>query len=160
MVSQRGIQKGEYMDGTLLNKKYRLEERVTALEEGGGGGGLPDYSTDEQSTGQKWIDGKDLYFKVYHVDQLANNTDVTLEESFGATKTLVKTEGVITANTESGKYQYDVTYYSNTNDCAFVCVFRNDLIVQVRDNYGSYSGDFIVYYTKNEPTRRSTRKKG
>lgn len=27
------------MDGTILNKKYNLEERVKALEEGGGGGG-------------------------------------------------------------------------------------------------------------------------
>lgn len=28
-----------------------------------GSGGLPDYSTTEQLTGQKWIDGKDVYFK-------------------------------------------------------------------------------------------------
>lgn len=28
-----------------------------------GGGGLPNYSTTEQLTGQKWIDGKDIYFK-------------------------------------------------------------------------------------------------
>lgn len=149
------------MDGTLLNKKYRLEERVTALEEGGGGGGgLPDYSTDEQATGQKWIDGKDVYFKVYHVDQLGNNADVMLEEGFGSTKTLIKTEGVVSRSTENSKYQYGANYYSNTNDCAFVCVFRNDLLVQVRDNYSSYSGDFIVYYTKNEVTRKkSTRKK-
>lgn len=27
----------------------------------GGGGGLPDYSTTEQKTGRKWIDGKDIY---------------------------------------------------------------------------------------------------
>lgn len=29
-----------------------------------GSGGLPDYSTTEQKTGQKWIDGKDIYFRV------------------------------------------------------------------------------------------------
>lgn len=81
------------MDGTLLNKKYKIVERLTALEEGGGyelpiasastlGGvkigenleisengvlsasaGVVDYSTNEQATGQKWIDGKDIYFK-------------------------------------------------------------------------------------------------
>lgn len=115
---------------------------------GGGGSSLPNYSTEEQKTGQKWIDGKDIYFKVYHTNQLANNTNVTLEENFGATKSIVKVDGVITAITESGNYQYGADYYSSTNDCAFVCVFRNNLIVQVRDNYSSYSGDFIVYYTK------------
>lgn len=26
---------------------------------------LPDYSTTEQATGQKWIDGKDIYFRAY-----------------------------------------------------------------------------------------------
>lgn len=149
------------MDGTLLNKKYRLEERVTALEEGGGGGGgLPDYSTDEQSTGQKWIDGKDIYFKVYHADHLGNNTDVTLEENFGASKTLIKTEGVVSTSTESGKYQYDSTYYTDGNDCVFVCVIQNNLIARSRDNYSGYSGNFIVYYTKDGATRKkSTRKK-
>lgn len=29
---------------------------------------LPNYSTTEQLTGQKWIDGKDIYFKVLHFD--------------------------------------------------------------------------------------------
>ena len=64
------------MDDTLLNKKYKLDERVSALNEEAtsldarvtaleeGGSGLPDYSTTEQLTGQKWIDGKDIYFKV------------------------------------------------------------------------------------------------
>lgn len=42
------------MDGTILNKKYSLEERVKALEEGGGGGGyvLPT-ATDERLGGIK-----------------------------------------------------------------------------------------------------------
>lgn len=176
------------MDGTLLNKKYKLEERITALEEGGGyelpiasantlggvkigdnltidEGGvlsaeLPDYSTSEQATGQKWIDGKDVYFKVYHADQLGNNADVTLEEDFGASKTVIKTEGVVGTSTENGKYQYDATYYTNGNDCVFVCVVQNDLIARCRDNYSGYSGNFIVYYTKDEVTKkRSARKK-
>ena len=32
---------------------------------GGGGSSLPNYSTEEQKTGQKWIDGKDIYVKVF-----------------------------------------------------------------------------------------------
>ena len=35
-----------------------------------GGSGLPNYSTTEQKTGQKWIDGKDIYFKTIVLDSL------------------------------------------------------------------------------------------
>lgn len=108
------------------------------------------FSTNEVNTGVKWIDNKDIFVKVYHADALANNADLTIEENFGVTKTLVKVDGVITTSTESGKYQYTVDYYSDSNDCAFVCVVQNNLLVRVRDNYSGYSGDFIVYYTKTE----------
>lgn len=48
---------------------YDIEERVHALELGGGdtptpGGGSWDYSTDEVDTNQKWTDGKEIYCKV------------------------------------------------------------------------------------------------
>lgn len=33
---------------------------------GGGGSSLPNYSTVEQKTGQKWIDGSEIYVKVFH----------------------------------------------------------------------------------------------
>lgn len=33
----------------------------TAIGSGGGGGSALDYSTSEQNTGRKWIDGKDIY---------------------------------------------------------------------------------------------------
>lgn len=109
---------------------------------------MPNYSTVEQKTGQKWIDGKDIYFKVYHIDHLGNNTDVTLEAGFGDNKTIIKTEGVISTSTAEGKYQFDANYYSNGNDCTFVCVVQSNLIARSRDNYSGYSSDFIVYYTK------------
>lgn len=46
-----------------------------------GSGGLPDYSTTEQKTGQKWIDGKDVYCKVYNNIQLSGNTDITVDNN-------------------------------------------------------------------------------
>ena len=35
------------------------------LSASGGGGGGGDFSTSEQSTGRKWIDGKTIYFKTF-----------------------------------------------------------------------------------------------
>lgn len=109
-----------------------------------------DYSTTEQATGQKWIDGKDIFVKVYHTDNLDNNTDVTLEADFGATKKAIRFDGNISAVVEGSQYRFSATHYASATDCAYVCVEGNDLIVHVRDNYSAYSGDFVVYYTKTE----------
>ena len=35
---------------------------------------IADYSTEEQLTGQKWIDGKEIYFKTIDFGALPNNT--------------------------------------------------------------------------------------
>ena len=40
------------------------------------------YSTNEQPTGQNWIDGKPVYFKVYNNIQLSSNTDITVDNNF------------------------------------------------------------------------------
>lgn len=109
---------------------------------------MPNYSTTEQKTGQKWIDGKDIYFKVYHLDNLANNTNVTLEQDFVATKNAIKFEGNINAVVDNKKYCFSATHYVSTTDCVYVCVVENNLVVYIRDNYSAYSGDFVVYYTK------------
>lgn len=109
---------------------------------------MPNYSTTEQNTGQKWIDGKDIYIKVYHLDNLANNTNVTLEQDFGATKNAIKFEGNVNAVVDNKKYCFSATHYSSTTDCAYVCVVENNLVVYIRANYSAYSGDFVVYYTK------------
>ena len=51
---------------------------------GGGGGGGVDYSTTEQYTGIKWIDGKDIYQKTIFVNGTItlNNTATTIPSSY------------------------------------------------------------------------------
>lgn len=41
------------------------------------GSGLPNYSTTEQLTGQKWIDGKDIYFRTFTGLSIESNTSWT-----------------------------------------------------------------------------------
>ena len=45
------------MDGTLFNKKYKILERLAALEESGGG---YEWSTNEHEVGT-WLDGTPVY---------------------------------------------------------------------------------------------------
>lgn len=63
---------------------YDIEERVHALELGGGdtptpGGGSWDYSTDEVDTKQKWTDGKEIFCKVINgTFNFTVNTPITI----------------------------------------------------------------------------------
>jgi len=43
---------------------------------------LPDYRLIEHKTGQQWIDGKDVYMRVYTNIQLSGNTDITVDSDF------------------------------------------------------------------------------
>lgn len=142
------------MDGTLLNKKYKLEERVTALEEGGGG--LPDYSTTEQLTGQKWIDGKDIYFKVINTAIALAALDTWYSTGLTGVDTIINYFPKLTRDGE----QIGGTFNGGTLDYA---VRNNDLLVKgtgftLTDNYVIAAQ--IVYYTKAEvQSRKRTSKK-
>ena len=50
---------------------------------GSGSGGGIDYSTTEQDTGLKWIDGRPIYQRTYYMEQLYSGTISTLDSNFG-----------------------------------------------------------------------------
>lgn len=131
------------MDGTILNKKYNLVERVKALEEGGGGG-LPDYSTTEQKTGQKWIDGKYIYTITVVLD-----TPITIEGGqWGVTPlSAVNIDTITSVIAKSGKLVFGV-----------IGAAPADGYVNLMNNSGnSMSIDtFTIWYTKTE-TRNKKR---
>lgn len=56
---------------TDFGYKYRQPIKVLGLKFGGSS--LPDYSTTEQRTGQKWIDGKPIYQKTLVFDEISGN---------------------------------------------------------------------------------------
>lgn len=162
------------MDGTILGKKYDIiggsggggHITPATTETLGGvivGDGLSvtedgvlsansqtwNYSTSEVNTGQKWIDGKDIFCKVY-TTPLGNNTTITLEENFAPAKTLVKIEPTALTVDNDLHYQFTMGTMTSMNDIIICEVFADNLQVVVRDNYGSYTGYFAVYYTKTE----------
>lgn len=52
-------------DYLLLDSPTAGTRKILASNIGGGGGGGLDYSTTEQDTGLKWIDGRKIYQKTY-----------------------------------------------------------------------------------------------
>lgn len=182
------------MDGTLLNKKYNLEERVSALEEGGGyelpvasddtlggvkvGDGLsinengvlsnsqtpytpPDYSTSEVDTGVKWIDGKNIFRKVYNNVELTNNVDVLVEDGFASTKNVIDMHSIFTAiDTGGTQVIKGSSYVAAGNSYAYPCVINGALKIVVNGDMHEFTGFLVVEYTKvtTSETKKSSKK--
>ena len=90
-----------------------------------GSGGLPDYSTTEQKTGQKWIDGKDIYRKVFVFENVVQSTATQQAHNITGLDKVVKLYGVaITASSirplpyvdDAADYQRNI-YVNDTNVC-------------------------------------------
>lgn len=105
------------------------------------------YSTSEVNTGQKWIDGNDIFCKVYNNIQLSNNTEVVIDSSFGADKNIIDLKAI-------GKVSGEHTIYSNISniqpggDRAYPRYYDGVLSMMVNDDWSTWTCHVIVYYTK------------
>lgn len=129
---------------------YDIEERVHALELGGGDtptpGGSWDYSTDEVNTGQKWIDGKDIYIKTFTFESPVTITGsqwVNLADDFGVSNII---DGFVTDNEIKGVYLG--LFGISTNKIKFYMT------------QGGKAYSFTIRYTKtsSDSKKRSTKK--
>ena len=106
-----------------------------------------DYSISEVNTGQKWIDGKDIFCKVYNNVQLTNNTEVVVDSSFGADKNIIDMKAI-------GKVSGEHTIYSNISniqpggDRAYPRYYDGVLSMMVNDDWSTWTCHIIVFYTK------------
>lgn len=125
----------------LLEKLEDIRDKISS---GGSGGGLPDYSTTEKKTGQKWIDGKDVWFRVVEGDL----TSITTRIATGI-DTLIQYSGYI-YNTDRPDSRYYVPYNTSstrsvniTSTSSGVAISSTQTMV---DNYNKYK--VVLYYTK------------
>lgn len=130
---------------------FDIEERVHALELGGGSpsGGSWDYSTTETATGQKWINEKDIYCRVF------NNLNKTLSEwtDLGVDASDIDTivNGYVIGN-DTGKGQCMV-------NAIILAVSSNKLWVLKQGNFSGTIKTAVVFYTKPEATKKRSTKK-
>lgn len=108
------------------------------------GSGLPNYSTTEQLTGQKWIDGKDIYFKVINTAIAIVADDTWYSTGLLGVDTVVNYFPKMTRDGE----QIGDTF--NNGHLDYV-VRNNELLVKgvgfnLTDNYSIATQ--VVYYTK------------
>lgn len=127
---------------------FDIEERVHALELGGGdtptpGGESWDYSTTETDTHQKWIDGKEIYCKVIEgTFNFTTNNQVEITTTDGIEKII------------------DVRAFGDTipSITSFQAYFDNGKIMG--HNFSQFNASkIILYYTKTEATKSTKRSK-
>lgn len=105
---------------------------------------IVDYSTTEQATGQKWIDGKEIYSKVISLGNLPNNEEKKVSAGIqGASVIMIEgyyDTGVAVSNL------FNIAALSN-----FVYNATSDeVIINVTSDLSSVTAFAILYYTKTE----------
>lgn len=109
------------------------------------GGGV-DYSTEEQDTGLKWIDGRTVYQKSY-IGTIANGLFTNIETNFN--HTLVECNGVAYAT--NGQF-LSLGVISGVNEWAIALHKSQDGALCITAGSGTYNGTYYVTirYVKNE----------
>ena len=106
---------------------------------------MPNYSTTEQKTGQKWIDGKDIYFKTVEIDNPVSTGTPTSVSHGASVDKIVKIDGY---GATSGVF-IPVTYYAASNYYAMVYASASDIIYDVKWNNTQFDKIVVtIYYTK------------
>lgn len=106
---------------------------------------MPNYSTVEQKTGQKWIDGKDIYFKTVEIDNPVSTGTPTSVSHGADVDTIVKFDGY---SVNSGVFM-PITYYAASNYYAMVYASASSIIYDVNWNNAQFEKIVVtIYYTK------------
>lgn len=105
-----------------------------------------DYSTTEQPTGQKWIDGKDIYFKTYEIQALPNATTTRTPTGLTNLDKVVKIEGMAYGNSTHNPLPFVSTSAQYSIEC-WVDDSAN-IVLTSSSNYSAYNGVVTLYYTK------------
>lgn len=115
---------------------------------------IHNFATQEQPTGQNWIDGKPIYFKVYTGLQLTNNTPVVADANFGSTNKLIDMRVILDGTTAgSTRNQCMASAYNEGGTYSvFPQIDGDTLQIVVRGDWTNYTADLVIYYTKPETT--------
>ena len=111
------------------------------------------YSTEEQFTGEYWIDGKKIYTKVIKETGVLSKAETSnIKHDIINLSEFVDYDVFVQG--DDGLYRLPVVYYSNVTSGTFYDMFArvNGNSIQIINNSSSWSGysvTAILYYTKN-----------
>lgn len=103
-----------------------------------------DYSTTEQNTGLKWIDGKDIFVKTVDFGALPNNATKKVSSEL-SNVTVIKIEAIAQGNSVVA-----LPYVSaNTSNKVEITIESNgDISISSNADFSANNGFITLYYTK------------
>ena len=112
-------------------------------------GGLFDYSTTENDTGQTWINNKPIYRKVVEFGNLPNNTSKTVAHGISNLETFVKCDFIATRSSDKDTLFIPYSTF-NTNNTGGIIFYMNSVNIYATtvSDRSAYSGVIILEYTK------------
>lgn len=120
-----------YSNGEKLATEARLE---------------PDYSTGEQLTGRKWIDGKSIYLKVISAGSLPNNSLKNVAHNITSLGAVINIYGYY----KSGTTIFPAVRVDTSNVIYGVGLYisGSDIVISTGADRTGYSGYIVLEYTK------------
>jgi hypothetical protein len=106
------------------------------------------YSTTEQDSGEKWIDGKIIYCKTVNLGAFPNSTTKNVAHGVTGMTYLVKYEGMGANSAPTFTALPFVNNGAASNWNMVVRVDRTNVIMVSDADNSSYSGYITLYYTK------------
>ena len=116
-----------------------------------GSGGLPDYSTTEQKTGQKWIDGKDIYCKtIYGAVKLDPVQDWTVLDDSVSYDTMISANIVLKGNGGDVNDGNSIAHANGQTASPRFLVKKDHKLYYYADSNTSWTYEYFltIYYTK------------
>lgn len=108
------------------------------------------YSTEEQNTGIKWIDGKDVYVKCYH-NTLNNADNIFIDTVLNSTNIHILPMSSISIDTRGA---YNTSFVFNCYDRCILRIICNISGIAVNcenynsSNFGTSDVFIVLFYTK------------
>ena len=102
---------------------------------------MPNYSTTEQKTGQKWIDGKDIYFKTIDIGVLPDNSYKIINHGISGFERIIDVKLGGYSDVVGASIVGSAIYYLNY-------VTTSEIRITTAFIASSYNGVATLYYTK------------
>ena len=113
--------------------------------EAGGAGGI-DYSTTEQDTGLKWIDGKTVYQKTVSIGTLPNTNQANVPHLISNIDSIIMCTGFATNGTSTLPLPYATN--SDGANIGINCPDKTNITIFDGSDRSSFTGYVTLRYTK------------
>lgn len=117
-----------------------------------------DYSTTEQNTGRKWIDGKDIYQKTLIIEEASYSTSMTITHNIGMDR-VISYDGFWETNSGADVHPLPAITNSTNYACSIFTFKENTFDLSIGSSLLTSIERIVVnvFYTKVTPT--NTKKK-